>query len=276
MSEDILSFCFLFSKKNDPIVYNRHMESLKELYRIGRGPSSSHTMGPEAACRHMKTLYPAAHRFEVTLYGSLAKTGKGHGTDDVIRKTLQPAECEVLFDEEEKGLAHPNTFLLKAFSEDGALLGELTAVSVGGGKVTYAGEGQHAPERVYAHSTMEDIEAYCGEKQLSLSDYVYGQEGEDIREYLRTVWKQMNLTIEGGLSKDGILPGGLELSRKAAILFEEQKGSTAEEDLFCRIYAYAYATAEENAAGETVVTAPTCGSSGVLPAVLRYAKETEG
>ena len=252
------------------------MESLKELYRIGRGPSSSHTMGPEAACKHMKEVYPAAHRFEVTLFGSLAKTGKGHGTDDVIRQTFQPAWCEVFFDEEEKGISHPNTFLLKAFSEDGALLGELTAVSVGGGKVTYAGEGQTSPRKVYQHASMEEIARYCKEKALTLTDYVYEQEGDALREYLRIVWKQMNLAIDGGLQKDGVLPGGLNLSRKASLLFKEQRGSTAQDDLFCRIYAYAYATAEENAAGETVVTAPTCGSSGVLPAVLRYAKETEG
>lgn len=258
------------------------MESLTELYRIGRGPSSSHTIGPERACRAFAAEHPTADAFRVTLYGSLAKTGVGHGTDRVIEKTL-PAPCEVLFDTETESLPHPNTMTLAAYC-GGTLLGEARVASIGGGRIAFlteggaAAESVHAPT-VYRETRFSEIAALCRKEGIRLPEYVRQREGREIDEYMRIVLAAMEASISRGLADSGILPGGLGVAKKAKILYEgapkgEGESSASAENR--RVCAYAFAVGEQNASGETVVTAPTCGAAGVLPAVLCEAKRVGG
>lgn len=258
------------------------MESLRELYRIGRGPSSSHTIGPERACRAFAAKYPLADAFRAVLYGSLAKTGRGHGTDRVIEKTL-PRPVEVIFDPLRQDLPHPNTMELIALAE-GKEIGRATAVSVGGGRIRFlsgefdAEEGAPAP-LVYRESTFSQIAALCKKKGIRIPAYVRRSEGDAIDRYIGTVWESMQACIARGLSDEGILPGGLGVAKKAKILYRgerigrEENDASAENRLVC---AYAFAVGEQNASGETIVTAPTCGAAGVLPAVLYYQKTACG
>ncbi len=244
------------------------MYSIKEIYRMGRGPSSSHTMGPSSACEIMLRDYPQADTFRVVLYGSLAKTGIGHRTDYAIRETLKNKICEIVFDEETTDLLHPNTMDITAL-KDGKVLCKKTALSVGGGAILFVGEPIKESELVYEHTEFSEIENYCMKHGISLADYVFSFEDETIKEYLSNVWEQMKATVRSGLSKEEILPGGLNIKRKAKMLI--QKGNSKpfghEKEIYL-LSAYAYAASEENASGEKMVTAPTCGASGVLPAVL--------
>ena len=246
------------------------MYSLKEIYRMGRGPSSSHTMGPSAACDVMLERYPDADAFRVVLYGSLAKTGVGHRTDYAIRETLKNKTCEIIFDESDRELSHPNTMEITAF-KDGKAICSKTVRSVGGGAIEFDGEAISESKIVYKHTCFAEIEAYCEENSISLADYVFSFEGEDMREYLRDVWQRMKDTVHSGLSKEGIIPGGLNISRKAKLLLKKgnSKSFGHEKEIYL-LSAYAYAASEENATGEKMVTAPTCGASGVLPAVLIF------
>ncbi len=254
------------------------MNSIRDIFKIGRGPSSSHTMGPERACLLFKSEHPGAARFEAALYGSLARTGAGHGTDRVIRESFTPLPCAVRADLERENLPHPNTLDLTAYGEDGAVLGSMRALSVGGGDIRVIGR-EPAPEarKVYPHAHFADIAAHCKSKGIRLSDYVAECEGPEIWDFLGRVWRQMRETIEEGLSRSGILPGGLRVERKAKLLYAQdvpgERPETREDRVVC---AYAYAVSEQNADSGTVVTAPTCGSCGVLPAVLRYMQEREG
>ncbi len=244
------------------------MYSIREIYRMGRGPSSSHTMGPSAACELMLSDYPQADTFRIVLYGSLAKTGIGHRTDYAIRETLKNKICEIVFDEETTDLLHPNTMDITAL-KDGKVLYKKTALSVGGGAILFVGEPIKESELVYEHTEFSEIENYCMKHGISLADYVFSFEDETIKEYLSNVWEQMKATVRSGLSKEEILPGGLNIKRKAKMLI--QKGNSKpfghEKEIYL-LSAYAYAASEENASGEKMVTAPTCGASGVLPAVL--------
>lgn len=250
------------------------MQSLRELYRIGKGPSSSHTIGPERACRLFLSENPEADRFRAVLYGSLAKTGPGHGTDRVIRSVLQNAE--VICDVEKEDIPHPNTMDLYAFRE-GKETAHMRIYSVGGGAIRIEGREETPEKDVYPLSSFSEIRAYCEEHSLRLSDYVFETEGDGIREYLSLVWQTMRAAISAGMKAEGILPGGLGVERKARILYRQkhidESAETRENRLVC---AYAFAVSEQNAAAETIVTAPTCGASGVLPAVLRYAQERRG
>lgn len=246
------------------------MYSIKEIYRMGRGPSSSHTMGPSAACDIVLQQYPDADAFEITLYGSLAKTGVGHRTDYAIRETLKSKKCEIIFDEQREDLLHPNTMEIKALKGNEVLCVKKVR-SVGGGAIEFDGEEVNESKIVYKHTCFAEIEDYCDENQISLADYVFSFEDPDMREYLGEVWKRMKETVGSGLSKEGIIPGGLEINRKAKMLLK--KGNSKEFGHEKEIYllsAYAYAASEENATGEKMVTAPTCGASGVLPAVLIF------
>ena len=189
------------------------MESLRELYRIGCGPSSSHTMGPEKACKLFAAKHPEADRFTVTLYGSLSKTGRGHATDTVVKTTLAPVPANVVFDTSVP-VPHPNTMDIEAYKGD-VLLGKQRFFSVGGGKIaTETGTEADAPI-VYPLTRFSDIAAYCREKRMRLWQYVEEIEGAAIWDYLAEVWKTMQNTIENGLHADGILPGGLNVQRKA-------------------------------------------------------------
>ncbi|MGN1078150.1 MAG: L-serine ammonia-lyase [Candidatus Gallimonas sp.] len=253
------------------------MQSLKELYKIGRGPSSSHTMGPERAARDFIARYPSAARYRVVLYGSLARTGKGHLTDRALLSVLPPEKTEILFDASERELIHPNTLVCSATDERENLLGEITYLSVGGGTVRAEGELPEEEKEPYPFENFAQMRAYCRAENLSLGDLAFRFEGEEMRGYLLEVWRAMQTTAQRGLKREGLLPGVLKVERKAAMLYRAVRddGGDGKEDMRL-ICAYAYATAEENASGGTVVTAPTCGASGVLPAVLLYLTEKHG
>ena len=249
------------------------MYSLKELYRIGKGPSSSHTIGPERACKLFLDKYPQADSFVVRLYGSLAKTGDGHGTGKVIESVLKNVTIEY---DEEMECIHPNTMDLIAYM-GGSKVGEMRIYSIGGGAIRIEGEESEEGEEVYSLSTMAEIRAYCEKKGMRLYEYVFEAEGADLRAYLLKVWKAMQEAVTRGVQQTGVLPGGLEVERRAKILYDgivEDEGAEIRENrLVC---AYAFAVSEENASGGTIVTAPTCGACGVLPAVLKYAQERKG
>ena len=253
------------------------MESLKELYRIGTGPSSSHTMGPERAAKRFKEKNLHADEFLVTLYGSLAKTGPGHLTDDILRKTFAPRPVEIRFDFSDKPLPHPNTMELTAF-RDGEVTDVQRVISVGGGKILTEGEAApDTPNDIYPLSTFADIKAYCTENRLRLWQYVEQCEGDNIWFYLGEVWKTMRNAVLRGLDTEGTLKGGLDVQRKAKMLYRQkhidESAETRESRTVC---SYAFAVSEENAAGGMIVTAPTCGACGVLPAVLLYMQERRG
>lgn len=252
------------------------MESLNQLYRIGCGPSSSHTMGPEKACILFKEKNSDADSFKAILYGSLAKTGKGHCTDSVIINTLAPIPCEVEFDYLKNDIEHPNTMDLYAF-KDGEQVDFIRVFSVGGGRIEFEGSKSATEPIVYNLSTFKDIKAYCKEKKYRLWQYVDEVEGEYIWDYLATVWKTMKEAVERGIEDEGILPGGLEVQKKAKYLYNmEHIGESAETRENREVCSYAFAVSEQNASGNRIVTAPTCGASGVVPAVLYYMQLKHG
>lgn len=252
------------------------MKSLTDLYKIGRGPSSSHTMGPEKACVIFKEKNPQAGAFRVILYGSLAKTGVGHGTDRVVRETLAPTPCEVVFDTKTADLPHPNTMDLLAY-RDGKEIDRIRVMSVGGGKIVIENSELAQTPDVYDLASFAKIAALCREENMRLWQYVYRTEGEQIESYLQTIWNSMKKSIRTGLETTGILPGGLGVRRRAKQLIQsrhiDESAETRENRLVC---AYAFAVGEQNAAAETVVTAPTCGAAGVVPAVLYYEQQRRG
>ena len=247
------------------------MKSLKELYKIGNGPSSSHTMGPKKAALLLKEEYPDADLYKIILYGSLAFTGKGHLTDKIIDEALKPSNVEIIFNKEEKELKHPNTMDLIAFKE-GKELGKFRVYSIGGGSIQIEGKDFQDEKDIYQFTTFTDIKNNCED----LLKYVYSQEDNDIKEYIKQVWDTMKNGIEIGLKEEGIIPGRLEIPKKAKNLYEENiEIETAELKRTRLLTAYAYATSEQNASGGIIVTAPTCGASGVLPAVLYYLYKEE-
>ncbi len=251
------------------------MKSLKELYKIGRGPSSSHTMGPEKAAKMFEERNPSACSFKVVLFGSLAQTGKGHGTDVVLAKTFKKP-VEIIFDFVENDLPHPNTLDLYALDEKGNEISKWRVLSIGGGAIKVLGMPDMEEPDVYPHNTFEQIKEFCEEHVFSLYQYVKYFE-PDIDDYLTKVWTRMQKSIWKGLDRNGTLPGGLNVERKAQYLFKQVDEHESPETRVNRIVcAYAFAVSEQNAAAGTIVTAPTCGSSGILPAVLRYTQERNG
>lgn len=249
------------------------MKSIREIYKIGRGPSSSHTMGPEKACMIFKGENPEADSFKVILYGSLASTGEGHGTDRIIKETLGPIKVEIVLDLETQDLPHENTMDLFAY-RSGEQIGKMRVMSVGGGDIEVEGRSDIALAEIYEESSLTAIIDYCRHKNIRLSKFVFEKEGEGIKEFLYKVWQCMDNEIEEGLMADGILPGGLNVMRVANLLYNkrhiDERPETKENRIVC---AYAFAAAEQNAGGGTIVTAPTCGACAVLPAVLKYMKE---
>lgn len=249
------------------------MQSLKELYRIGKGPSSSHTIGPERACKLFLAENADATSFTVRLYGSLAKTGEGHGTGRVIESVLPNVTVE---NDVKTECPHPNTMDLIAY-RGRAKIAQMRVYSVGGGAIKVDGRAETEGARVYEYSTMADIRAYCERENIRLCDYVFACEGVEIKDYLAEVWNAMKAAVARGVSKKGVLPGGLDVERRAKVLYD---GVVANEGVEFRenrlVCAYAFAVSEENASGGTIVTAPTCGACGVLPAVLVYSQEKKG
>ncbi|MBS7359254.1 MAG: L-serine ammonia-lyase, iron-sulfur-dependent, subunit alpha, partial [Oscillospiraceae bacterium] len=252
------------------------MQSLRTLYKIGKGPSSSHTMGPQFAAEYVNEKYPNADFVKVILYGSLALTGEGHGTDRVLLNTIK-ADKEIITDTTTTDLPHPNTMDFYVYDENKNEIAKVRAMSIGGGEIRIEGEPQVTSPEVYPQKNFEEIKEYCLLHHLRLSDYVAEYEGEDIFLFLRTVWEQMKATVREGIDAEGVLPGGLGVERKAKFLYAQrhidETPETRENRLVC---AYAYAASEQNAGGGTITTAPTCGASGVLPAVLFYMQEKKG
>ncbi len=249
------------------------MKSLKELYRIGTGPSSSHTMAPRKAAEQFLARHAAAASFRVTLFGSLAATGRWHLTDKALEDVFAPRACEILWRPETELPFHPNGMYFEALAGDGRVLEKWEVYSIGGGALQEAGK-EVASEDVYALNSMEAILKRSAETGESCWEYVASCEGEDLYPFLDGIWDVMSESVVRGLNHVGVLPGGLGVARKAQAF--HRKASLYGPD-FKRnglLWAYALAVSEENASGGIIVTAPTCGGSGVLPAVLRYLSES--
>ncbi len=253
------------------------MKSIRDIYKIGKGPSSSHTMGPERAARLFLEQNPDADSFRVILYGSLSKTGVGHGTDRVLREVFSPIPTQIVFSGEELPKSHPNTLDFYAV-KDGVDTAYLRVESIGGGDIRIPGQPHLDPPEVYPENSFAEIADFCKWRYIhKLSDYVELNEGVEIWDFLMNVWQVMKQSIEDGLNATGTLPGGLNVQRKAKYLSEqipEERHPGLVE--FQQIAAYAYAVAEQNADNGTIVTAPTCGACGVVPSVLKYAQDTRG
>ncbi|MBD5208823.1 MAG: L-serine ammonia-lyase [Bacteroidales bacterium] len=252
------------------------MKSIKELFRIGTGPSSSHTMGPRKAAEQFLEKHHNARSFEVTLYGSLAATGRGHMTDAAIIDVLQSPEhsVNIVWQPEIFLPYHPNGMKFKAFDHSGEMTDEWTVYSVGGGALEEEGGSHVEGDEVYDLNTMSDIMEYCERTGHAYWEYVEQCEGADIKEYLAEVWHVMKESVERGLFHEGRLPGPLNLQRKANAYYVKASGYTDNLKSRGRVFAYALAVSEENASGGKIVTAPTCGSSGVVPGVLYHLWKT--
>jgi len=247
------------------------MESLRELYRIGRGPSSSHTRGPQRAAELFLSRYPEAASYKVILYGSLAKTGKGHLTDKAINDVFGQRSFLLYFDRDTTDLPHPNTMDFYAYDADGHEIAMSRIMSVGGGKIEVCGEAPVEPANVYELESFAEIKKYCQLTHKRLWQYVVEVEGPEILFYLERCWNVMKNSIFDGLDAEGTLPGGLSVQRRARDLFLHHHMDESPETKTSRtICAYAFAVSEQNASGGLVVTAPTCGSCGVLPALMLY------
>lgn len=250
------------------------MESLKELYRIGKGPSSSHTMGPQKAAKIFNEHYSDAKKIEVVLYGSLAATGRGHMTDTAIKEVFGGDDrLNIIWQPSVFLPYHPNGMKFSAYDEGGNLCGEWTVYSVGGGALS---EGdtpkwlQDSHEDVYEKNYLSEIMNWCNTHGRNYWEYVKENEKSDIWDYLMEVWNMMKESVERGLDHEGALPGPLNIPRKAPTYYVKARGYKQSLQTRGLVYAYALAVSEENASGGTIVTAPTCGSCGVMPAVLYH------
>lgn len=248
------------------------MKSIKELYRIGTGPSSSHTMGPRWAAERFVERHPDASGYEVTLYGSLAATGKGHMTDVALTDVLgrDGKKVEIKWCPEITLRQHPNGLSFRALGSDGSISDPWTVFSIGGGAVVEENATEMDTPDIYDLNTMEEIMDYCERTGRCYWEYVEQCEGEEIWDYLHHVWEAMRQSVERGLAHEGRLPGPLNLRRKAASYLVKAEGFR--DNLRSRglTFAYALAVSEENASGGVIVTAPTCGSSGVVPGALYH------
>ncbi len=253
------------------------MESIRQLYKIGYGPSSSHTMGPRNAAKEFGNANADASRFEVTLYGSLAATGKGHLTDKAIIDVLSKvAPVEIIWEPDVFLPFHPNGMKFAAFDTDGNVTDEVTKYSIGGGDVVEEGETRSCIKDVYSMTTISEILKWCDATGHSFWEYVDQCEDSSIWEYLAKVWGTMKQAVQRGIENEGVLPGGLGVARKATSYYMHASGYNASLKSRGLVYAYALGVSEENAAGGKIVTAPTCGSCGVLPAVLYHLHTSKG
>lgn len=249
------------------------MKSLTELYKIGVGPSSSHSMGPKKAAEFFNKKNPNAHSFRVILFGSLALTGKGHLTDLAIKSGLEPKPVEIVWQYDTFLPEHPNAMRFIALDNKGQELSAWQVYSIGGGDIKDDDDFFVEPEDIYPLNSMQEILNYCQENKIALWEFVEQVEGEEIWSFLHKIWQTMQETINRGLQKTDILPGSLQLERKAKRYFKVADTSPRYVRRVHKLFSYALACAEENASGGIVATAPTCGSCGVLPAVLRLTKE---
>lgn len=247
------------------------MESIKEIYKIGYGPSSSHTMGPRKAAEIFKNQHPGIKKIRVTLYGSLAATGKGHMTDKAIQEELNPLPVEIVWQADVFLPLHPNGMKFEALDKADQVRAEWTTYSIGGGDISDSGK-RDLSKKIYKQTRMADILRWCEENGRTLWEFVEMHEGPELWEHLSEVWKVMQEAIERGIETEGVLPGRLNLPRKASSYYTKAgsfKGTLARRAF---TFAFALAVSEENAAGGKIVTAPTCGSCGVIPAVLYLLK----
>lgn len=248
------------------------MESIRQLYKIGHGPSSSHTMGPQsAAIRFAERNADRAKRFEVTLYGALAATGKGHLTDQAILGELTPvAPTEIVWKPEVVLPFHTNGMTFVAFDDTDKEVDRWTVYSIGGGDIVEEGQPRTPEKQIYTLNKIKDIQALCEREGTSYWEYVEQCEGPEIWDYLAEVWKVMQEAVERGIEAEGVLPGGLGVRRKAVSYYVHASGYSTSLKSRGLVYAYALAVSEENASGGLIVTAPTCGSCGIVPAVLYH------
>lgn len=253
------------------------MESIRQIYKIGNGPSSSHTMGPRKAAAEFLQRNHNAASFEVTLYGSLAATGRGHLTDVAILDVLSPvAPTEILWNPEIVLPFHTNGMKFSAKDQNGAETDSWTVYSVGGGDILEEGDTRQTGPQIYTMNCIADILAWCEREGRSYWEYVDITEGPEIWDYLADVWQVMKEAVERGLDAEGVLPGGLGVRRKAVSYYVHASGYNSSLKSRGLVYAYALAVSEENASGGRIVTAPTCGSCGIVPAVLYHLSTSKG
>ena len=251
------------------------MESIKSILKIGHGPSSSHTMGPVYASNIFLKRNMNATSFIVELYGSLAMTGRGHLTDTSIKNVLGEYRTKIEFHPEVCYDYHQNGMKFHAYSGDKEIDSWLV-FSVGGGLLKELNEPRDkSPKEIYPHNSMEEIIKYIKTNNMSLIDYIKAFEDSDIMDYLDTIFLKMEETIKRGVNSSVTLPGSLKLARKASCLYKEYLET---KDFATLLYSLTLAVSEENASGGEIVTAPTCGSAGVLPGVLftEYYKNNVG
>lgn len=250
------------------------MKSIREIYKIGKGPSSSHTMGPHRAAEMFKARHPEAAAFEVTLYGSLAATGKGHLTDVAIEAVL--GNVNIIWQPDVVLPYHTNGMTFVSLDADGHRTDGWTVYSIGGGDLS---EGRpddmfSASPDIYELSTIADIMEWCRDNGRAYWEYVDQCEDSSLWDYLMEVWSAMRNSVESGLENEGVLPGPLHLARKAGTYYIKSTGYKNNLQSRALVFAYALAVSEENAGGGTIVTAPTCGSCGVIPSVLYHLQKT--
>jgi L-serine dehydratase len=249
------------------------MESIKEIYRIGHGPSSSHTMGPKKAAESFIQKIPDAPAYRVTLYGTLAATGKGHLTDLAIMNTFGKKKLDIVWAPKEYLKKHPNALKFEALDKSGSIINDWTAYSIGGGAIiddTSTAE----TKQIYQHHTLTEILGWCEQNGKQLWEYVDTFDDKDVWDHLEEVWQTMQAAIKRGLATEGSLPGGLKLARKASSYHQKAKAYSGPIQKRALLFSYALAVSEENASGGKIVTAPTCGACAVMPAVLLYHQKT--
>ena len=250
------------------------MKSIKNIFKIGQGPSSSHTVGPFNAAKYFKKRNADGDAYKVILYGSLAFTGGGHGTMSAIKRVIPNAE--IILDTKTTDIPHPNTMDFISY-KGGKEINKTRILSVGGGIIEIVGGDNPLNEDVYEQKNFSEILDYCRKNNLTIPEFVYKFEDEKIKDHLAKIWKAMEDSVENGLKADGILPGELKLTRKAKLLYNSISHDENEDTTMDRMLsAFSYAVCEENASEELVVTAPTCGSCGVIPACMYYFKHCKG
>jgi len=251
------------------------METIRKIFKTGLGPSSSHTMGPRFAAEIFRKKNEPATIIRITLYGSLAATGKGHLTDKVLRESFPEDKVRIIWEKDTVLPYHPNGMKFEALDDHNTLLDSWTVYSIGGGDIEDENTLQHK-EQIYPHTRMSEILKWCQQNGRTLWEYVEIHEDQEIWSFLGEVWKSMKESIVRGLENEGVLPGTLHLPRKASSYYIKAKSAAGSLQKRALVFAYALAVSEENAGGGTIVTAPTCGSCGVVPAVLYHIQNTYG
>jgi L-serine dehydratase len=275
--------------------------SVFDIFKIGIGPSSSHTVGPMKAARVFLDAAPSAARYQVTLFGSLAWTGKGHGTDsavllglaghepetidpdaidDILAAVIAQGHVDIRFNYDRELPRHTNGMRFTALDESGEVVVEEDWYSLGGGFIARGDEPEpatRAGDPRIPFTTSESLLEAAGRNELSIAELVMKNETAwqseaAVNEGLDAIWSAMRACIDRGLRNDGVLPGKLAVLRRAPKLFRalSKKGEPQALDAMEWVNAWAIAVNEENAAGGRVVTSPTNGAAGIIPAVLKY------